>query len=349
MRLIERRVAVRMRDPVHAAHGTMATRELVLVRLKDGDGACGFGEAAPLPSYDGVGSDDILAVLADCRPILEGASVADAADPRARRELLAACAVRAVLPQALAAIDLAIWDLAGRASGTPVWALLGASGPRSLDVNWTIAASDRAGAAREAAWARERGFRTVKLKVGIGDDAARVAAVRAAAGPDLAIRIDANGAWEESEAVRWLHVLAPSGIECCEEPTRGPRAIERVAAASPVAVAIDESAADPAALSVRRCAAVCLKIARCGGISGVLAAAGRARALGYEVFLASTYDGPLGIAAALHVGAVLAPERASGLATLALFGDRADSLAPRAGRLAPPPGAGLGDGLDNWY
>ncbi|HSP65190.1 MAG TPA: enolase C-terminal domain-like protein, partial [Candidatus Deferrimicrobium sp.] len=108
------------------------------------------------------------------------------------------------------------------------------------------------------------------------------------------------------------------------------------------------SARLPGALERRYADAVCLKIAGCGGISGVLEAAQHARAAGYEVYLASTYDGPLGIAAALHVAAALSPERACGLATLAAF-DSPDPLPPRDGVLAPPDGPGLGDGLTDWY
>src|ERR1700691_2734103 len=67
-------------------------------------------------------------------------------------------------------------------------------------------------------------------------------------------------------------------------------------------------------------------VARCGGISATLSAAAQARAAGYEVYLASTLDGPLGIAAALHAAAVIRPARACGLATLGLFGGRADPL-----------------------
>ncbi len=93
-----------------------------------------------------------------------------------------------------------------------------------------------------------------------------------------------------------------------------------------------------------------MKIAGAGGISGVLAATARARAAGYEVYLASTYDGPLGIAAALHAAAAIAPDRFCGLATLGLFDtDRPDPLPPVEGRIALPPGPGLGDGLTDWY
>jgi len=97
------------------------------------------------------------------------------------------------------------------------------------------------------------------------------------------------------------------------------------------------------------CDAVCLKVARSGGITGMLESARRARASGYEVYLASSLDGPLGIAAALHAAAVIAPDRPSGLATLLQFADRDDPLPARDGRIALPDGPGLGDGLLRWY
>lgn len=94
---------------------------------------------------------------------------------------------------------------------------------------------------------------------------------------------------------------------------------------------------------------MCLKIAGCGGISATLTAAARARAAGYEVYLASTFDGPLGIAAALHVAAVLRPARACGLATLGRFSGVEDPLPVRAGSIAVPTSPGLGAGLERWY
>jgi L-alanine-DL-glutamate epimerase-like enolase superfamily enzyme len=71
--------------------------------------------------------------------------------------------------------------------------------------------------------------------------------------------------------------------------------------------------------------------------------------LGYEVYVASTLDGPLGIAAALHAAAVIRPDRHCGLATLGRFGRKAPSeLAPAAGQMRTAEGPGLGVDLD-WY
>jgi L-alanine-DL-glutamate epimerase-like enolase superfamily enzyme len=212
-----------------------------------------------------------------------------------------------------------------------------------------VAAGDRAGAAAEAAALRERGFRCVKVKVGIGDDAGRLAAVRAAAGAETAIRIDANGSWSPAEACAVLRALEPVGIELCEEPVRGLEATRELAASTTIRLALDESAAAPGALEHRICDAICLKIARCGGISGTLDAARRARRTGYALYLASTFDGPLGIAAALHAATAIAPELPCGLATLSLFDAPGDPLPARDGEIEIPGGPGLGPRLPAWY
>jgi L-Ala-D/L-Glu epimerase len=337
-------VKVPFRAPFVSASGSLRDRELLLLRLEDSEGHVGVGEAAPLPDYHGVSLDDVRDALEECRPTLMRAA------RLGRAEALAQCAQLAVLTPAIATIDLALWDLEGRRTGQPVWRLLGAERAEPVEVNYTIAASDRAGAAAQAAAARGTGFRCVKAKVALGDDAGRLAAIRAVLGPEAAIRLDANGAWSVEDAIAALRVLAPIGIELCEEPVHGPEQVRLVAAAVPdVPVALDESASAVDALDRRVCRAVCLKVAGCGGISGVLDAARRARDAGYEVYLASTLDGPLGIAAALHAASVVRPDHACGLATLALFADREDPLPAREGRMAVPAGAGLGDGLLAWY
>lgn len=341
MKLGIEHVTVRLRRPFVSATGSVDSRELLLVSVTGADGLTGYGEAAPLEHYDGVSLDACRSALEECHDALAPVEDPDAA--------LAACERVAVLPQAVAAVDLALWDLAGRRADKPVWELLGATDRPAVPVNATIASADRSGAASEAAAARDAGFGTIKVKAGIGDDAGRIAAVRAAAGPAISIRIDANGSWSVDEALATLRVLAPAGIELCEEPASGLDAIAAVSARAEVPVALDESARLPGALDARHADAVCLKIAGCAGITGVIAAARRARAAGYEVYLASTLDGPLGISAALHAAAIVAPERPCGLATLGLFEGRPDPLAPVGGRITAPAGPGLGIDPRGWY
>ncbi|MEA2211843.1 MAG: L-Ala-D/L-Glu epimerase [Solirubrobacteraceae bacterium] len=339
MRLTIHTVQVPLRTPFVSATSSVEVRGLLGVELEGADGVTGYGEAAPLESYDGVSLDAARAAIEDCRDVLEDADGTDIDG------LLTACWSRAVLPQAMAGIDLALWDLAGRRADLPVWRLLGGDEPGPVAVNATIAAADRAGAATQAADAVAAGFTCLKVKVGLGDDGPRLAAIRAVAGASTAIRIDANGVWSVEEALASLRLLQPVGIELCEEPVSGLGANREVSVTAPVATAIDESAALPGALDVRASTAVCLKITRCGGISGLLWAATRARRAGYEVYLASTLDGPRGIAAALHAAAAVRPDRPCGLATLSLFADTAETLPIRRGAMALPAGPGLGDGL----
>jgi L-alanine-DL-glutamate epimerase-like enolase superfamily enzyme len=183
------------------------------------------------------------------------------------------------------------------------------------------------------------------VKVGIGDDAGRLAAVRAAAGREIAIRVDANGAWSTpDEAVANLRALAATGLEYAEEPVHGVDALAAVRAAGVARVAMDETASSPGAVGSGATDAVCLKIARCGGITGLMRDARAARAAGSEVYVASSFDGPVGVAAGVHAAAALAasgPLPCCGLATLGAFCGFEGVLAPVAGAIAVPGGPGL--------
>jgi L-alanine-DL-glutamate epimerase-like enolase superfamily enzyme len=316
MELIAQRVTRRFREPLVTAHGVVVERETIEVVLRDFDGAFGRGESAPLHSYDGVSVerahaalDAHRAALADAGPG-EALEAARAADP---------------LPQALAAVDVALWELAARRAGRPLAALLAARPASQVEVNASV--GDAAGAAAAVA----AGYRTLKLKVGRGDDIARIAAVRAAIGPDVALRLDANGAWSVEEAARVLAAAGP--LELVEEPVAAALREElrgRVA----VRIAADEQTPEGAD-------AVALKLSRSGGITGLLADARRAREDGAAVYVTSTYEGPIGVAAALHAAAALAPLPACGLATLELF-DEPSPLPVRGGHLAVPVTPGLG-------
>ena len=141
----------------------------------------GYGEAAPLEAYDGVSVERVEQALEAYTPVLASSEGKNGA------QLIDACRGVDDLPVAFAAIDMALWDRAGRRAGRPVAALLTDRPARAAPVNATLSALDRAGAATQAAAAVAAGFKCLKVKVGIGDDAGRVAAVRAAAGPEISI------------------------------------------------------------------------------------------------------------------------------------------------------------------
>jgi L-Ala-D/L-Glu epimerase len=339
VKLSFQRRTLRLASPLETSYGGVREREILSVSLAGADGLTGYGEAAPLQPYDGVSLERAERALAAYVPVLADSEGKNGA------QLIDACRAVDDLPAAFAAVDIALWDRAGRRAGRPVAALLTDSPAPAVPVNATLSALDRAGAATEAAAAVAAGFRCLKLKVGFGDDGGRVAAVRAAAGPEVDLRLDANGAWGVEQAVRAIELLSPAGLELVEEPTHGLEAVREVRERVAVRVAIDETAAEHGALGAGVADAVCLKISRCGGISGLIAAATLVRASGAEVYLASTLDGPLGVAAALHAAAALAsrgPVPPCGLATLALFEDLENPLPASDGQIALPLGGGLG-------
>lgn len=339
MKLDFERRTLRFARPIVTSYGALEQRELIVVSLTGEDGVSGWGEAAPLEPYDGVAIERAQAALESYVPVLASADGLNGA------QLIDACRRADDLPQALAAIDLALWDRAGRIAEKPIAALITDVPARAVPVNASISALDRAGVAEQVTAALTAGYECVKLKVGIGDDAGRVAAARAAGGPAMTLRLDANGAWDVDQAVRTIDALAPAGLELVEEPVHGLARVREVRERVAVRVAIDETAAEHGALGAGVADAVCLKISRCGGIGGLIAAATLVRASGAEPYLASTYDGPLGIAAGVHAAAALAsrgPVPHCGLATLGLFAHPVTLLNAVGGTIVVPDVPGLG-------
>jgi L-Ala-D/L-Glu epimerase len=317
------RLSIPLREPFATAGGVVAERELVLLRVEDDDGAVGYGEAAPLESYDGVTLDEVVAALRNG---------SDHAPPQAR-----------------AAEEMAMLDLeasrAGRAIGEP--------GAEAIAVNRTLAGGPPAEVADRAAEGVREGYSCFKVKVGLPDDAERVAAVREAIGPWPALRIDANGAWSPAEAVKAIEALAPSDIQLVEQPCPTLEEMAEVRREIEVPIAADESVTSPedvrAAVAAGACDVVNVKLAPSGGFSAAREALREARAHGLDAFLSSTLDGPWGISAALQLAAAERVQLACGLATLELF-DASLALAlppPADGLLVVPQGPGLGLAIDD--
>ncbi len=334
------KVTLTLDEPLTSANGTITERELMLVCLQGEHGMIGWGEAAPLAPFDGVTDEQ-------CAGALERQLAALASAPKSATgpQLLEAARSADALPQALAAIDTALWDLAGQREGLPLAALLTAQPLAHVAVNAVIGADAPDLAAEQARVAVAAGFTALKVKVGGDGDVERLEAVRVAIGPNVAIRIDANGAWGVDEAVAALAALEPFGISFVEEPVSGLDQVKQLQAETTTPIAIDETAAQSGALVSGAADLVCLKLGRAGGVSALLAQAALVRSSGADVYIASMLDGPVGIAAALHAAAALRIELPCGLATLERFeGFDGGLLAPSGGSIAVPLGSGLGVG-----
>jgi o-succinylbenzoate synthase len=311
-------VCVPFRRPFATARGIVTVRSSWILRLCDSEGRTGLGEIALDPCASSTEESRLAGVLREALGIVAAGRLPHwnhptDAGPESR-------AVRAGLDEAVEAL--------GRA------ALAVAPDPRraaSVAVNATLDVVDPRGAATAAARAAADGFRCIKLKVGpepVAPLVDRVAAVRAAVGASVGLRLDANCSWGLAMAVERLDALTAFEIEYVEQPLAladldGHARLRRE---SPIPIALDESvysdAAAAAILSADAADVLVVKPARVGGPAVVREIAARAAAAGVPLVLSTFFETGVGTDAAVRAAAGLprvGPERAHGLGTAGLL------------------------------
>jgi o-succinylbenzoate synthase len=345
-----------LRRPFATARSRIVAREGVLLAVVDGDGFTGWGEATPFPDFPvlPVGDTGSRETAGSCHAALCATIRPDARPHTAAEWLERAAEPLASMPVARSALDGALHDLVARRVGCSLASLLVGCGmaPRDrVPVNALVSADSPSEVARGARAARASGFGTVKLKLRAdGGDRDRVRALRAALGPGPAIRLDANGAWDDASAPGALEELEPFAVEYVEQPIAPgrPEALARLREIAAIPIAADEDAVD--AGSARRLidlAAVdwlVLKPSACGGVGPALCLARRAAGAGIGVVVTSLLDAAVGRASALQLSAALAPPPpACGLATGGwLARDVAALPEPESGAITLPVGPGIG-------
>ncbi len=352
-------IAIPFRTPYVTSRGRLQKRETVLLRLITSDGLEGTGEGVPLSLRGGAATRQVERdLLGPCAEILQAAPLVAATtpgeDPGALRgaiyALIERCRGAGVSAPALAAIDIALHDLAGRSLGLSIAHLLGARELRSVNCNATLPAGKPEVVAQLGEAWKARGFDSFKLKVGTEHELDTVAAVREAVGSNGRIRIDANGSWDLDWATAILAKMQPFGLQLVEQPVEQIEAMATLRSRTYVPLAADESVNNAAqariAVELRACDMATVKLSKVGGISAALEVA---QVL--PIYLSSALDGPIGIAAAAQLAQVLPragewSQLAHGLATLDLF---ATQLALRGPRLVGPalqPDATPGHGVE---
>lgn len=326
--------------PLATAAGTVDRREGFLLRV--GDDPDGLGEATPLPGWtESIDAcrDAIASTLDDLDLLAEPTELPDLpATPAARHGL-----------------GLALLDRAAKAAGVPLYRHLG--GQRrvtSVPVNATVGDGTVEETTEEARRATAAGFDAVKLKVGarpVDEDVERVRAVREAVGPDVELRVDANGAWDREAARIAVEGLVEHDVAVIEQPLaaddlaghadlrgRGPAiALDETLRSHAVDAVLDADAAD----------VVVVKPMVQGGVDRGWQLARTARERGVGVVVTTTVDAAVARTGAVHLAAALDVDRACGLATAnRLSRDVAGDPAPVVdGRITVPQAAGHGIGV----
>jgi muconate cycloisomerase len=287
--------------------GAHVVSPFLLVRLHTDAGLVGLGEASCTPRWSG--EDQVTAahfISNYFAPALVGI------DPTRIEEV-----TRAVFPLVAgnyftrSALEMALWDLAGKAVGKPVYELLGGKVRARVATKWSVSGQPPEQAARIARWALDQGFRTMKVKVGSGVEAdfERVSAVRAAVGPEFRLGVDANGNWGDSAtALAAIERLETLGIFFAEQPVPpgDPEALATVRRGCRVPIVADESvySLGDAQQLVRSgaCDVFSIYVGKAGGIGPARAIADFALERGIACTIGSNLELGIGSAAMIHLG-----------------------------------------------
>ena len=287
----------------HAFHIARETapsvRRSVWVRVRDGDGAEGWGEAPATPFY-GETAETVAAVLPRLADVLEHAG---RGDPFALERVETALAHSIGRnPAARVAVSAALHDLVGKRLGVPVWKLWGLDPAAAPLSSFTIGIDEvdvMRDKVREAA-----SYPVLKIKVGTPRDREVLRMIRDEA-PEKIIRVDANTAWTAKEAVRRIPMLEEFGVEFVEQPLpaediEGLRFVRKHSRLPIIADESCETAADVAKL-VGVVDGVNIKLAKCGSLREAVRIVHAARAHGMSVMLGCMIESTLGIAAAVQL------------------------------------------------
>ena len=286
------------------AYATRTVYQGFLVQFFTDSGLTGIGEAAPNFEVCHETLEGTAEALTAMAPLVCGRH------PLERERILGLLEPwRHTHAAALAAVDTALWDLAGKAAGLAVRDLIGGCRlriPNAMTIG--IMALDQT--VREARSILESGlYAEIKLKLGLDPelDVARVQAVRAVVGPGFPLHVDANQGYDRAGALRVLMALEAARIDFAEQPVAAgdTEALKWVSDRSPIPVMADEAVHSPedALMLVRAqaCAMLNIKLQKVGGISRALDVLAIARAAGLPCLIGCMTETLVGITAGAHV------------------------------------------------
>lgn len=299
-------LSVPLRVPFKTALRSVSSVEDVIVEIHTDTGHVGYGEAPPTGAITGDTTGAIIGALKDhLIKTIVGRDVDEFED---LIQAVNKCIVKNT--SAKAAVDMALYDLYGQLYKLPVYKLFGGA-QKKIVTDITISVNDPEVMAEDTKNAVERGYDTLKVKVGVNPDLdlARLTAVRATAGPDKRIRIDANQAWSPKQAVRLLNQMQEKGlgIELVEQPVPAHdfEGLKFVTERSYVPVLADESVFSPEdAVKIMQMGAadlINIKLMKCGGLYNALKIATAAELYGVECMIGCMLETKISVNAAVHL------------------------------------------------
>lgn len=284
--------------PYYWAQGVVEGAAVVLVAIETDDGLVGYGESVATPTAAGITAfiDEAARILKGRSPFENAALMKEIY--HALFQAQGTCSSPRFAGQVLAGIEMALWDLMGKACGQPVHALMGGAVRNEIRHFGFAQGETPEEIAADAKTFADDGCEVIYFKVGRGDalDLEALRLVRAAIGPDKRLRVDPNEHWDPLTAARMCRRLLEFNVEMVEQPTfcESIPALAQVSADSPIAIAADQAVFTPAdAFNVCRTAAasmIVIGLHETGGLLRFKKVADIAEAAGINVCIHGLYE-----------------------------------------------------------
>lgn len=271
-RVIATPLSIPFKETYYYSQGATRGINSVLIEIETDEGIVGVGEACGDRSVDA-----ILGVVKAAARAVEGE------DPFEIERFLHRFYryakwddMRRFAHQALAGVEMALWDIVGKATSQPVHRLLGGAFYDRINHFGFLQGDDPEKLAADAAMWTEQGFEVLYLKVGRGRsrDLACLKAIRNAVGTEAKVRVDANMAWGVGEAIQELNAMADYDIDFAEQPVAWTDldGLARLRLAVPMSIAVDQGCfTEQEALEVIRKGAADVIVAGLHESGGILA------------------------------------------------------------------------------
>lgn len=292
-----------LKDPFRISIGTVYAANDVLIRIHTDSGLVGLGEACPFPPITGETQETNIIVAKNFRDMIIGKN------PLAIESILREFGNFVhTNPSAVAAFDMALYDILGKIAGLPVFRLLGGD-KSSFETDLTADLDTPENMAKVAKDFVGRGFKTIKVKVGQGPDVdvARLQAIRDAVGYDPQIRIDANQGWTVPQAIAALRQMERFKVQFVEQPVAASdlAGLKAVRLESPIPVMADEALFLPSdaikLIKAEACDYFNIKLMKAGGIMNSLKISQIAESANIRCMIGCMLETRLGLTAAAHL------------------------------------------------
>jgi len=300
-------VTLGYREPFRIAPGASIESHNVVVKIVTDYGIVGWGESSPSERVTGETAETVVKAIDKMAPKLIGMCPL-----RIEQDVEFMDSVVDGNPAAKAAIDIALHDILGKTCRRPLFMLMGGYRTEVL-TDITLGIKSPKEMAKDAVKAVKKGFKSLKVKVGIdpAEDVERIRLVREAVGDKIQIRIDANQGWTPKQATEALNKMEKFCIQFAEQPVPAEdvEGLIKVRKNSPIPIMADESVHSPEdALRVIHAEAVDfinIKLMKSGGILKARKIAAIAEAAGIPCMIGCMGESEIGISAGAHLAAAV--------------------------------------------